>query len=565
MQEEFNSIVVKLAKDFINLPIDKIEEAIHNAMKMIGGYCGADRITIYLYDWKNEFIYLRNEWARNEKYLIQDKYKIVQFSQMTPHILKKHLAGRPHTASINNNAQNLNYVTDVIKTGAFVSTSIPLIAEGDVLGSCVLSRMEENTEWPDLVISSITIFCEMLASVLQRIKTNRELVENNVSMRLLLDSTNDGIALLDTSGTILNVNKSFASRFEAIPEQMTGKYWLSFTPEVKYKDLRQARVRLFEKAIKTGQPVAFEDCRDGLTFYNRYYPVLKNGKVSSVALFSTDITDKTRAIEQAKKSAEYQTRMRIQTEFFANISHEFKTPLSIILAELELMNLNKKDEEKLNKYIKAAKQNTYRLTRLVGNLLDLMKLDAGYLKTDLRYTDIVPILKEITDSAIDYASAKSISLQFETKLLGYYMAVDQYKTERIMLNLLSNAIKFTQKGGHIRVTVKGRENGIQIIVSDNGEGIPKEKLGLVFDRFIQADPSLSRKAEGSGIGLSLTKSLVELLKGRIWAKSIPGKGSVFFVELPLQELADKSKFVEVNGYSMQERVEFEFSDIYFEH
>lgn len=561
---EFNKIVLKLAQDFINLPLDKIDKAIHNAIQMMGAYCGADRITIYLYDWEREILFLRNEWVKEQQYSIDHQYKVMPFSQMTPDIFKRHMTGKPYTASILNNDQNKDYSTDINKTGAKVTTSIPLISEGLVLGTCILSRMEDKNEWDDLVISSITIFCEMLTSVLKRIETKKELIENNVSMRLLLDSTNDAIAMLDTSGIILNVNKSYADRFGTTPERMIGKDWLSYTPGNIYGGLIQSRISWLKKVVETEKPVMFEDVRDGMTFYNRFYPVFKNGEVNAVALFSTDITDKMKVIEHAKKTAEYEARVRIQTEFFTNISHEFKTPLSIILAQLELMKLYMQDEDKMHKYIRAVKQNTYRLTRLLGNLLDIMKLDAGYLKADMHYTDIVTVIKETTELANNYALAKNISLHFETKLLGYYMAVDQYKTEKILLNLLSNAIKFTQKGGRITVTVKGKKNGVLIIVSDTGAGIPKEKIGYIFHRFIQVDTSLAKKAEGSGIGLSLTKLLVELLQGKIWVKSNPGKGSAFFVELPMLKLEEDKNFAEIEGNTIQERVEVEFSDIYFE-
>ncbi len=562
---KFNKIVLKLAQDFINTPIDKIEGAIDNAIELMAVYCGADRITIYLYNWEQEILYLRNEWTREPKYHVDDTYKVILFSQMSPRILEKHRAGQPYTASVDHKDwQNQDYITDIGKTGAKVTTSIPLSAEGVVLGACVLSRVEDGEEWDDLIISSITIFCEMLTSVLQRLESKRKLIENNKNLRLILDSTNDAIVMLDTKGIILDVNKSFAKRFGESPKLMVGKYWLSFVPETIYGELIQSRVRRLKKVVETGKPVVFEDARDGMTFYNRFYPVFKNGEVSAVTLFSTNITDKMKAIEQAKKTAEYETRLQIQTEFFTNMSHEFKTPLSIILAQLELMKVYLNDEERLQKYLKTAKQNTYRLTRLLENILDIMKLDAGYLKADMRYADIVKIARNITELANFYASAKSISLRFETKLLGYYMAVDQYKTERILLNLLSNALKFTQKGGSITVTVKAKNKGILIIVSDNGEGIPKEKIGIVFHRFMQANTSFIRKAEGSGIGLSLTKSLVELLNGRIWVKSNPGKGSDFYVELPTLQLDGKKDTKEIGGYSTQERVKVEFSDIYFE-
>lgn len=561
---EFNGIILKLAQDFINLPINKIEDAIQNAIKMIAQYCSADRIDIFAYDWEKQVLFLRNEWASDPKYSTEKKFKVIPFSHLSRPIFDKHKNGERYTVSISKeHPPSHECFIDVNKTGSMVLTSFPLIGEGTVLGACVLSWKEEENEWNEFTLSSISIFCEMLTSVLLRVERRKEFIENNLNLRLILDSTNDAIMMIDLKGIILDINRSFAKRFGKMPEEVINKKWAEFVPQNMYGTLANERAGYFKKVIATKEPVAFEDLRDGRMFNNRLYPVLKNGQVKAVTVFSTDITDKITAIEEAKKNTENETRMRIKNEFFANMSHEFRTPISVILAQLELMMLRIQDDEKMEKYIKAARQNSYRLVRLVENILDIMKSDAGYLKADLRYDNIVAIIKEVTDLAEKYASAKCISLQFKTKLLGYYMAVDKNKTERIILNLLSNAVKYTQKGGRITVTVKGKRNGILIEVSDSGEGIPKEKQELIFERFVQADASLARKAEGSGIGLSLTKSFVELLRGKIWVKSSPGEGSTFYVELPVQELDNKDYFIEAESRTLQERVEIEFSDIYF--
>lgn len=564
-QLEFERMVKTLAQGFINTPIETIDQNINHTLKIIGEYCAADRITIYLYNWEEETIQLHYEWVKEKKYCIDERYKVIPFTQMSPRIFEKHKSGKYDTASVDNNdSTNQYFMTDINKTGALVTTSIPLTVDDKVLGTCILSKMGDKQEWDELILSSIIIFCEMLANVLQRINYEKALIQSNERNKLLLDATNDAFLMLDKAGDILNINMSFAKRYGRTPQEMIGTNWMEYMPEEKYGSLYKQRMRHFINVFKTGEPEIFEDSRDGMTFYNRFYPVFINGAIISVALFSTDITDRIKAIDEARTAAEYQARLKVQTEFFTNLSHEFKTPLSIILVQLELMKLYRSDEEKMDRYLQAATQNAYRITRLVRNLIDITKLDEGYLPAELRLMDIVPILRNITESVNDFALMKSIDLKFKTRLLGYYMAVDKDKIERIMLNLLSNAVKHTEKGGTITVTVKGKENSIIIIVSDTGEGIPKEKQGVIFERFAHADTSLTRRNEGSGLGLYLTKSLVELLKGEIRAESVPGKGSTFIVELPMQEIEDsQSKTIQIEGYDFQKRVEMEFSDIYF--
>lgn len=276
--------------------------------------------------------------------------------------------------------------------------------------------------------------------------------------------------------------------------------------------------------------------------------------------------EKTKLLNQAK---EYE---KLRTEFFANISHELRTPINVILSALQLCNL-KVDSvgsgegiDKLKRYIAIMKQNCYRLIRLINNLIDVTKIDSGYIHMNLNNYNIVSIVEEITLSVAEYIENKGISLIFDTDVEEKIIACDPEKIERIVLNLISNAVKFTAPGGEILVTMSDKGSSISISVKDTGIGIPKEKQKYIFERFIQVDKSLTRAREGSGIGLSLVKSMVELHKGNIKVNSKYGRGSEFIVELPVT-LLDNNKVVNnKNRRNIQgniEKISVEFSDIYF--
>lgn len=261
---------------------------------------------------------------------------------------------------------------------------------------------------------------------------------------------------------------------------------------------------------------------------------------------------------------------QLRTEFFANISHELRTPLNVILGTLQLINLYLNDGEaidkfKLNRYSKIMKQNCLRLLRLVNNLIDITKLDSGYMKPSLENKNIISVVEDITLSVADYIENRSVSLTFDTEVEERIMAVDPDIIERIVLNLLSNAIKFTRPNSSIFVNLYENNSTFFISVKDTGIGIPEEKLNIIFDRFRQVDQSLTRSSEGSGIGLSLVKSLVELLEGKIHVKSSLGIGSEFTIELPIKVLPDKPALLtkEVNmNQSHVDRINIEFSDVY---
>ena len=236
---------------------------------------------------------------------------------------------------------------------------------------------------------------------------------------------------------------------------------------------------------------------------------------------------------------------------------------------LNLIGVNKstgKNEEKVKKYYNIMKQNCYRLLRLVNNLIDITKIDAGYFKLNLKNENIIAIIEDITLSVTDYAENKGLEIIFDTDIEEKIMACDADKIERIMLNLLSNAIKFTPAGGNILVNIADKDSSIIISVKDTGIGIPLDKQESIFERFIQVDKSLSRNREGSGIGLSLVKSLVELHGGTIELVSEYGKGSEFIIEFPVKVLPPENETTisdeNIAKETNIEMINIEFSDIY---
>jgi len=260
---------------------------------------------------------------------------------------------------------------------------------------------------------------------------------------------------------------------------------------------------------------------------------------------------------------------RQKTEFFSNIIHELKMPLSVILGAIQLIeqrNCSNADEKcSYAKHIQTIKRNCYRLLRLVGNMLDIAKVDSGYAVLNLSNQNIVSLVEEITQSVAPYAYQKNLRLEFDTSDEEIITAVDVDKIERIILNLLSNAIKFSKAGGTVWVNLKKGNGKVFISVKDTGPGIPPDKQKKIFERFRQVNSPLTRAAEGTGIGLSLVKSFVELHNGVIRVESTEGKGSEFIVELPLR-LASPEAEAATAKYAVHDRIiesiRVELSDIH---
>jgi two-component system sensor histidine kinase ChiS len=275
-----------------------------------------------------------------------------------------------------------------------------------------------------------------------------------------------------------------------------------------------------------------------------------------------------RVNEELLKANEIIQYNKLQTEFFANISHEFRTPLNLIFSTIQIFELCMQDslEMKEHKYMKIMKQNCYRLLRLVNNLIDITKIDSGYFEIQLQNHNIVQIVENITLSISEYIERNDLHLIFDTDVEEKIIACDVDKIERIILNLLSNAIKFTKTGGNIYVKIYDQKEHVIICVKDTGKGIPKDKIDTIFKRFMQIDKSLSRKKEGSGIGLSLVKALVEMHKGEIFVESEYGKGTEFIIKMPAKGILMKNKEIRkedrYNKHTYIENINIEFSDIY---
>ncbi|GLC30743.1 sensor histidine kinase [Clostridium omnivorum] len=275
------------------------------------------------------------------------------------------------------------------------------------------------------------------------------------------------------------------------------------------------------------------------------------------------------AVENTKLLNESREYNKLVNEFFVNISHEVRTPLNVILGAIQVLEVYSSNgegivnEEKFNDYLKSIKQNCFRLLRLINNLIDVSKLGSGFLQTNMKNGDIICTVEDIVQSVAEYINAKGVALVFDTEVEEKIMAFDADKIERIMLNLLSNSIKFTRPGDDISVFIIDKGGSISISVKDTGIGIPEEKINSIFDRFVQVDKSLTRNQEGSGIGLSLVKSLVELHGGTIDVSSTMGEGTEFVINLPVKIIEDEnSPSEEIISHTNVERISIEFSDIY---
>ena len=226
---------------------------------------------------------------------------------------------------------------------------------------------------------------------------------------------------------------------------------------------------------------------------------------------------------------------RLKSNFFANISHEFRTPLTLIKGPIERLEQNPEEQLSMDN-IKMIRRNATRVLKMVNQLLDLSKIDEGDLKLEPTEGDVYKCLRAATSSFNSHAAQRHMDYRVQIPQIVVWASFDRDKLEKIAYNLLSNAFKFSDDGSVISFEAAYHEQVLKMQISDSGKGISKEELPFIFDRFYQVDSGSTKDQEGSGIGLSLSKDLVELMDGTITVTSEVEKGSFFTVHLPLVEI-----------------------------
>lgn len=374
------------------------------------------------------------------------------------------------------------------------------------------------------------------------------------------------------------VNQAYCDYFYMKNEELVGTKFLTLIAEEFHAKIKEHLASFnLKNSVKTYEHSATN--AEGEILWQRWTNQAffdDDGQIIEFQSIGIDITELKEKEETLQKEVEENKKKideileydKLKTEFFANISHELRTPLNLILSTMQLLDFRMKDGmvelEQMKKNHKIVRQNCYRLLRLINNLIDITKIDSGYFSIDLKNHNIISVVEDITLSVAEYVKNKNIELLFDTDIEEKIMACDPDQIERIILNLLSNAVKFTRSGGKIAVNIFDKGENIVITIKDTGIGIPRDKIDMIFQRFRQIDKSFTRNHEGSGIGLSLTQSLVKMHKGEITVKSEYGMGSEFIINFPVSVLEHEECKIcnNDNKNNHVESINIEFSDIY---
>ena len=411
----------------------------------------------------------------------------------------------------------------------------------------------------------------------KKIKMQKELLED------IMENMHESMIVFNKEGNILFADKKTKGGHLNIFERI--RKFLNITTVYnmngKVITLEESPLVRLMRGEKVKDEIAYFNCI-GKTYYTAYgakgvydengeflYGIFYRRNLTEIIESQNTLRDvqEKLLIAEREKNESLTKALEMKDEFLSLVSHEFRTPLNVISTAIQAMNLICGEElsEKSKEYLGMIRQNTFRQLRLVNNLLDITRVNAGHIKINKKNIDIVFLTKAITESVYAYAYQKGVKVTFVTSLHKKIVAIDDEKYERIVLNLLSNSIKFTSEGKSIVVSIRYHNGHICIEVKDNGIGIPEDKIETIFERFGQVDSSLSRQAEGTGIGLSLVKKFVEALGGSISVESKVGEGSTFTVLIPDEIVCEEDKekeLIDLLDNRLIQSTDVEFSDIY---
>ncbi|MDF5729608.1 MAG: response regulator [Rhizonema sp. PD38] len=470
------------------------------------------------------------------------------------------------------------------------SLVVPLICRQELMAILALHQCEHVRLWGDDEVQLVMVVADQAALALSQARAyeqvhalaKREALINTITsaIRSSLDPQDIFAAITQKLGQALQVDGCVLSLWTEEDEfvQSVGLYDSSQDPNAENQnngqpcslDLPNSKMPIQENPVqqeilRTHQPVVFTDTTQATIEIQGFYsplkvparslmvvPLLADSKsIGSITLYeggrtrswlSSEIelakavaaqaaiaVQQSRLYQKTREQAERLLQLDKQkTEFFQNISHEFRTPITLIQGPLESAVANKEGLSHVQSEI--ALRNSCRLLRLVNQLLDLQRLDAGRMQPIFRPCSLVQFVSQIIESFRPYCEKKGLHLVSQMgECPTVYLDIEKF--DKVVYNLLSNAMKFTPVGGTIRVTIQHTDNYCKFQVQDTGIGIVTEQIPHLFERFRQAEGSANRSHEGSGLGLALVKELVELHGGRVTVESVYGEGTTFTVEL----------------------------------
>ena len=403
------------------------------------------------------------------------------------------------------------FIEQLTRTGKVVDYEAELITKKGEVRTFLISATQFSEEG-------------ILEGTIHDITERKRLEEYILTFKKAIEASTDAIFMTDLSGKITFVNPGFTSLYGYAPEDVVGKT----TPRIlKSGMMKQEEYEHFWKTLIDKQPQKGQ-------LINK----TKDGKMLDIESSANAVVDEKgniiaflsiqRDISESKKLD------RMKDEFVSMVSHELRTPLTVIEGILSnfLDGIVGEFSDKQKHYLITMNDDVGRLSRIINDILNLSKLEAGALEIHRSETDIEALAKKCADDLAGLAAAKKITVSVQSERKLPPLNIDPDRIAEVFINLINNAIKFTPEGGKITVRISGTKDEGEVSVTDTGIGLAEDQIPRLFSKFFQVSRTQPKGQKGTGLGLAICRELIGLHGGKIWAKSELGKGSTFTFTLP---------------------------------
>ena len=410
--------------------------------------------------------------------------------------------------------------------GVIAYAGIPLrLATGEVLGSfCAIDTAPRR--WTEGDLDTLQTLADAAMAELDLRETSKLLAEREQRLGVLLDNSEELVCSFGARGRLTYVNRAWRE---------TLGYSDAEAMDLRVVDLiapthRKSFLAVVDQ-LRSGNPVPSYEAelmaKNGRRVYcrGRAMPTVHNGEVARIDALFFDITA-ARQAEQARAQAD-----KMKDELIGLVSHELRSPLTTIQGALRLMEAQQpSDDPRTRKLTSMASRGADRLLRLVDDLLDIERVEAGVMKLQRRTADVAPLLEEARDSVMGGADAAGVVVAIESTAAT--VNADPDRLIQVLINLATNAIKFSPRGSTVSLACRRDGPLTHFTVRDGGRGVPADKIETIFERFQQVTPEDASVLRGAGLGLAICRAIVIQHGGRIWAQNNDGPGATFHVEIP---------------------------------
>ncbi len=558
------SIVSKCTEQFLvsKTPFQLFAET----FSLIGKATGVDHIYYYENDLKTNLIRQKYKWGKEN--LALQITPLQEFTYENLHEILDAAAIKKPFMSLTKNLEN-TFLKDLLVNNEIQSIiTWPLYLYNQFSGFIGFDSCTEERIWTEDEINIFQVLANNISSVIER-NTNERLVnESEERFRLLANNIPGTVYLskFDEQWTKIYLNDQI--------EQLTGYTKSAFIDdkmsfsELIHEDDKAEIIQIANEKIANGEPLHFTyriRKKDGtISWVEEFADVIKTNEVIELieGLF-IDITEKKAAESAIIEKELAQSANKAKSQFLANMSHEIKTPLNGIIGFTDLLMDTDLNKQQLS-YMTTVNQSASTLLGIINDILDFSKIEAGKLELDLQNTNIKELVNSIQQVIRFDLERKQLNLSVEIdSQIHENLYIDAFRLKQILLNLLSNAIKFTLKGGIIlkikhKKQINSKTQKIRFLVVDTGIGILAENQKRIFEPFLQEDNSTTRKYGGTGLGLTITNQLLQLMDSKLKVKSKPEMGSKFYFDLILTESDDFELIESVFQHSIKE---YETSDL----